>query len=382
MDSRLWLSASRSLLARQGLEPAGEGAAVALAQSARPEREAGGDDDGAGNEVAERHRQEVVQDHELRGDGRAREEARRQQEHVRDGVLEADGDEHGDREPDAHHLAGEVVRLGAEVHRHAHEPVAHDGLHNGDPEAVVALLGDGGNGQVRSAAREQLSVPRHDGHRAAADDVANPREDPAPEDLETRRLALVEGHGEGRGVAREELRAALEHKQEVHGEERGEDEPLGGDAGGNHVAGDGERQEAGHADVEAAVDRRVQGLQDRHLRVTDTLLHEGLVGLRRRLHHHDLLSRIRAELVARPLARDSARGERGGEAAHQAASAALEALGGRRRSCQRSRRLLHLLQRRTRRVHSGPAGRVAEGGQAGHRLGSNSADSTKADTGA
>mmetsp|Transcript_27369 Transcript_27369/g.81534 ORF Transcript_27369/g.81534 Transcript_27369/m.81534 type:complete len:303 (-) Transcript_27369:285-1193(-) len=300
MDSRLWLSASRSLLARQGLEPAGEGAAVALAQSARPEREAGGDDDGAGNEVAERHRQEVVQEHELRGEGGAREEAGGQEEHVGDGVLEADGDEHGDREPDAHHLAGEVVRLGAEVHRHAHEPVAHDGLHDGDAEAVVALLVDGGHGQVCRPAREQLRVVGHDGHRAAADDVANPREDPAPEDLETRRLALVEGHGEGRGVAREELRAALEHEQEVHGEECGEDHPLGADAGTRHVAGDGERQEAGHADVEAAEDGRVERLQDGHLRVPDALLHKGVVGLLRRLDHHDLAPRVRAERVAGP----------------------------------------------------------------------------------
>mmetsp|Transcript_12756 Transcript_12756/g.32766 ORF Transcript_12756/g.32766 Transcript_12756/m.32766 type:complete len:220 (-) Transcript_12756:579-1238(-) len=209
----LWLGVSLLVRrAHEALPPDREGASQALAQLALGEGEASANDDRTRDGVADRDWDQVPADHLQRRQRRTREEARRQQEHVRHRVLKANRHEHRDREPDAHHLARQVIRLGAEEHRHAHKPVAHDGLHQGRPESGAALLQHRGDGELLRARHEQVRVVRHQCNGHAPNHVADVRRDPALQHLLHADPALEVRHGHGRRVACEELPPALEHK--------------------------------------------------------------------------------------------------------------------------------------------------------------------------
>mmetsp|Transcript_54755 Transcript_54755/g.152770 ORF Transcript_54755/g.152770 Transcript_54755/m.152770 type:complete len:211 (-) Transcript_54755:56-688(-) len=196
--------------------------------AAELEIEAAGDDDGPRDEVAEGHWDEVLPESLRVRHGRAGEQACWQQEHVGHGVLEADANEHGDGEPNAHHLARHVLCLGAQEDRHADQPVAQDRLHELLAQSTADLLGNCRSGHCTGATAQQTCVPGGNCKGPTTDDVPDPGKEEAPEHGADLHLPLQEGSGHSSGVARVELAARLEDEQQVHGEERSEYKCLNG----------------------------------------------------------------------------------------------------------------------------------------------------------
>merc|ERR1712127_679401 len=180
---------------------------LVLAQLAVQEGEASAHEQGTGEDVAERDRDQVLQHDLAQSERRGGEEAERQDEHVGDRVLEADGDEGRDREPDAHHLARQVARRRREEDREADEPVAQHSLDDRLAEGRATLLDDGGRGGERD--------------QPAADDVAHVRHRPVTRHLVLGHLALAVSSAHRARVAGKELATSLQDKEEVDGEERG-----------------------------------------------------------------------------------------------------------------------------------------------------------------
>mmetsp|Transcript_39540 Transcript_39540/g.73719 ORF Transcript_39540/g.73719 Transcript_39540/m.73719 type:complete len:229 (-) Transcript_39540:426-1112(-) len=201
-------------------------ASVFLAEPSEGEGHASTHHKGSSNGVANRDRDQVLQQNVRPGQRRPGEDAGGQDEHVRHGVLEADGNEHGDGEPNAHHLSSEILGHGAKPHGHAHKPVAHDALHHSLSESGAALLQDGVHGHVSGAGGEHPRVACHCVDEKAAKDVANVGNAPVAEDLLHRHLLLEVADRHARRVASEQLATSLEDQEQVDGEERREDRLL------------------------------------------------------------------------------------------------------------------------------------------------------------
>ena len=167
------------------------------------------------------------------------------------GVLKADGDEHGNREPNSHHLAREILGHRAEPDGHAHQPIAHDALHHRLSEGGAALLLYGVDGHLGSTCCEQARVASNAVNQQATQDVGDIGDCPVSQQILHLGLSLEDADRHGSRVAGEELSASLKHQQQVDREEGGKDRLLIDELVCD-VAADDQGQETCHANVATA----------------------------------------------------------------------------------------------------------------------------------
>ena len=199
---------------------------IVLAQPAEGEGVDRTNVDGARKDIAQGHWDEVLDEAVQDGHVGPSHHAEGNHEHVCGDVLEADGDEAGDREPDAHHLAGHVLRLSREEDVHADEPVAADALDERREEVLLDLLLGNLDGELHREAHVHVTVGDHRCEDQTTDQVPAPRDGEGPGDLNPRELLLEDRGRHSRGGARDEATSREEDDQAGHRDERREDKGL------------------------------------------------------------------------------------------------------------------------------------------------------------
>ena len=108
------------------------------------------------------------------------------------------------------HLASHVVGSPGEPDRHAHQPIAHDGLHKRGSEGAVALLLGRSDRERLDSPAEEARVRGEESHEATAEDIARVRDEPTLGHVLEAHQTLVQRSGHRCTVAREKLPAGVE----------------------------------------------------------------------------------------------------------------------------------------------------------------------------